>query len=398
MVGIAQPDNFSIFIRKIGYSVGLENTLERFSDFCHQYISVPQIKQKDWLELVHNKWNLKTNNIADVFSSLGIVEVTQQGVFAGPIGEAGAICLKVLTGADEQRRAMKHLLALAILLSDGDIFLNCLAAQFRTENVRDSLRKMVIGKRQQLFEVFRTQAEKEAIAAAITIERQKTNKGGASKGGLNALRTGGLNSGLGKLGLPQPKDVFQMDPPSSDYLRHVLPARREWARTLGLVGESKDGGVTELGWQWLQVFGDAGFALPSGEYSLRPTRFELEKARLGSMPLLAEYAPSTWSYVRNVAMALGATECAAEISSEEPKILAETTKSMFELYREFAQDRRMVRNELPLQVALSTYMALCCSTGKRLVNYDSWLRSDASASFGIKTRTSRTIELGIIVT
>lgn len=396
MVGIAQPEDFSIFIRKIGYSVGLENTLDRFADFCCLYASVAQIKQGDWKKLVHDQWNLKTGNIADVFASLGIAEVTQQGVFAGPIGEAGAICLKMLNSDEQKRDALRHLLALAIVLSDGDIFLNCLAAQFNAQDVPTWLTRMVLGKRQRLYEIFRTQAEREAIATAITIERQKTNKGGGSKGGLNALAIGGLAGGLGKLGLPKPKDLFHMDPPSADYLRHVLPARREWARALGLLSQGKEG-VTELGWRWLGVFGDAGFAGPSGEYSLRPTNFELEKARLATIPELMASSPTTWSYVCNVFTGLGGQYRPGSCGAQA-RALADITRNMFEAYKEFSQDRRMVRNELPVQVAFAAFMAICCSNKVEMVDYDSWLRSEQPADFGIKTRTSRTIELGITVT
>lgn len=392
MVGIAQPENFNLFIRKIGYSVGLENTLDRFSDFCHLYATATQIKQKDWKELVHDQWKLKTTNIGDVFSSLGIVQVSQQGVFAGSFGEAGGICLNLIDDPKKQQDALRHLLALAIVLADGDIFLNCLGAEFKTDQVPGWLTRMVLGKRQQLFDIFHSQAEREAIAGAITIERQKTNKGGGSKGGLGAIQLGGLSSGRGKLGLPQPIDVYKMDAPSADYLRHVLPARKEWARTLGLA--ERDGTVTDVGWGWLKAFGNGGFALASGEYSLRPTKFEIERARLSSIPQLVEFSPSTWDYVRIVCGGLGG-RFVSGVEANRGYLLGDITKRMFETYREFSQDRRMVRNELPLLVALAAYMAICCATNEEMTDYDSWLRGDEPAAFSIKTRTSRTIELGI---
>src|SRR5450830_1702606 len=87
MVGIAQPENFSIFLRKIGYSVGLENTLSRFSDFCHLYAKTPQLKNSDWKALVRKKWDLKTENIGDVFSSLKIANITHRGFLLGHLAK-----------------------------------------------------------------------------------------------------------------------------------------------------------------------------------------------------------------------------------------------------------------------------------------------------------------------
>lgn len=395
MVGIAQPENFSTFLRKVGYSVGLENTLKRFSEFCEAYASTPQYKISDWTYLVHEQWGLKTNNIADVFSSLGIVEVNGQGVFAGPFGESGAICARLLDDEEERIVAYRHLLALSIVLADGDVFINCLAAGFDSDKAIASLVGMVLGKRQELFEVFKSQAEREAISGAITIERQRSNKGGASKGSrLAGGLSSGLAGGLSHLGLPKPKDVYYIDPPSRDYLRHVIPSRREWARSLGLL--TTDGEISPQGWRWLECTAKQGFLFASGEYSLRPTKFELEKNRLSAVSELYERSPTTWDYVSLVSCGLAAEESHLPIFVDDEKIAALTFK-FFEAFRDFSQDRRMIRNELPLMVALSAYMAISRAKGDGLINYDSWLRSDVPQKFGIKTRSSRIIELGLII-
>lgn len=394
MVGIAQPENFSFFLRKIGYSVGLENTLSRFSDFCVEYSRRPQFKIADWSNLIHHQWNLKTSNISDVFSSLGIAQVTNQGIFAGPFGEAGAICIRELSSRSQRDEALRHLLALSILLADGDIFLNCLAAEFQPDEISRRLTAMILAKRQGLFLSFKSQGEREAIAAAVNIERQRTNRGGASKvSRLSTATSAGLSGGLGHLGLPKPKDVYAMDIPSKDYLRHVVPSRREWARSLGLCG--KDGKVTSQGWHWLQCIGNAGFVYDSGEYSLRPTKFELERSRLASIKELMNQAPRTWDYISLVSSGLTGSDLREKNPLNDREIAA-TTRCYFELFRDFAQDRRVLRNELPLFVALSAYMAISRAKGESLIDYESWLKSDLPHNFGIKVRSSRTIELGLI--
>lgn len=395
MVGIARPEDFTIFIRKIGYSVGLENTLVRFSDFCHLYAEAPQLKPSDWKRLVREKWSLKSEHVADVFHALRFVQVTAQGVHAGPIGEAGAICVKMARSDAERSAALAYLFGLAVLLADGDVFFNCLATEFASEALSKSLVGMVLGKREELFRVFKSQGEREAIAAAITIERQRGNKGGAAhKQGLQDRVGGGLSSGLKGLGLPKAKEVHTMDAPSADYLRHVIPARREWARSLNLC--DKDGKVTERGWAWLKLLGDEGYVFESGEFSLRPTRFELEANRLSAVTELYARSPSTWDYVRLVAKALRGTGCRS-VSSLESETLAAWTKGCFTHYRELSQDRRMVRNELPLLVASAAYVALASSSGEAYLDYDGWIRGEEALAEGLKVRSSRTIELGILL-
>lgn len=393
MVGIARPENFSAFIRKVGYSVGLEKSLERFSDFCRAYAATPQLKHSDWLSLVEDKWDLKTTHIADVFSSLKMVQVNSQGVFAGPIGEAGGLVVRLLSDPLQQERALQCLFGLSVMLSDGDVFFNCLSAAFDPKETPKKLIGMVICKRQELFRVFKSQQEREAIATAITIERQKTNKGGASKGGVESRVQGGLSGAFKGLGLPAPVDVNSMEPPSADYLRHVLPARKEWARSLSLC--EKDGAIRDEGWQFLKALGEAGLVFSSGEFNMRPTKFELEANRFGAITELTNVAPSTWDYVKLTVAGLRPT-CMYG-NGVDSAGFADFTKRLFGEFRELSQDRRMVRNEVPLFVALAVYAAIASATSSHYFDYDDWLRGEEPIEYGIKTRTSRTIELGILI-
>ncbi|WP_152546368.1 hypothetical protein [Janthinobacterium lividum] len=395
MVGIVQPDSFRHFLRKVGYSVGLENTLSRFTDFCELYSSTPQLKNSDWQTLVHEKWGLKTKNIADVFASLGIAQITTQGVFAGPFGEAGAICIRLLEKREEVELALRHLFGLSVLLADGDIFFNCLASEFKPDRIATRLKGMVLGKRQELFDIFKGQADREAIASAITIERQRSNKGGAVKGSRLTMAASKGLAGISKnLGLPTAKDVNRMDPPSDDYFRHIVPSRREWAKSLGFC--DGDGRISPAGWRILHCLGKGGFVFPGGEYSLRPTKFELECNRLSAIPELTESAPRTWDYVFLVANGLSVEDL--KLSTEiDGKALELQTVAFFKIFRELSQDRRLVRKELPLFVALSSYMAISRARGEDLVDYDAWLRDYVPSGPGIKVRSSRTIEIGILI-
>jgi hypothetical protein len=392
MVGTARPEQYSIFLRKIGYTVGLERTLERFGDFAELYASVPQLTLGDWNRLVAEKWKLKTDNIADVFASLRIVEVQNGGVFPGAIGEAAAVALRLMPSTSERNRALQYLLALGITLSDGDIFLNFLSAGFKAADCEKNLVSALLAKRVELFRIFAGQAEQEAIASAIGIERQRSNRGGASKNRL-AAHTTNVKEATKKLGLPTRKDVHFVEPISQDYFRHVIPARREWARSLGLVdGESV---VTQLGQGWLTTFSDSGFCLPGGEYSLRPTCFELEQAGFQAVRELMDSCPSTWRYAVTVWYALGG-DAIRPWADGDGAILAQWVRDLFSNYRELSQERRMIRNEVPILVAYAAYFAVVRAAGAAALDIGSWLGNDDPLSRGIKVRSSRVIETGLI--
>lgn len=72
MVATVHSDPYAIFMRRIGYSVGLEHTLQRIADLETMYLEKRDVTTASWKELVHTKhyWNLKTDNIANVFYSL----------------------------------------------------------------------------------------------------------------------------------------------------------------------------------------------------------------------------------------------------------------------------------------------------------------------------------------
>src|SRR5256885_724744 len=129
MVGTAQLANFAVFIKKVGYSVGLEALLSRSMDFAETYASVASLRESEWVELVHGKWKLKSAHVGDVFGALGIASIKRREVIPGPIGESLGIVRK-LSSDQEFTEACRFLVALAIVNADADIFLNALKSSF----------------------------------------------------------------------------------------------------------------------------------------------------------------------------------------------------------------------------------------------------------------------------
>ncbi|MCE2494133.1 MAG: hypothetical protein J4F40_16285, partial [Alphaproteobacteria bacterium] len=68
-------DPYGIFLRRIGYSVGLEDTATRVEELEALNLSKRDVTIGMWDRLVHSPdcWGLKTRHIADVFRSLGLV-------------------------------------------------------------------------------------------------------------------------------------------------------------------------------------------------------------------------------------------------------------------------------------------------------------------------------------
>ncbi len=85
MVDRVPSKEFSVFIRKIGYSVGLEHTLERLNDFARLYGCQDTLSYADISRLLHSPkpdgWGLDRNNehILDVLRSLALQERADHG-------------------------------------------------------------------------------------------------------------------------------------------------------------------------------------------------------------------------------------------------------------------------------------------------------------------------------
>ena len=134
MADKAQFNQFSIFINKIGYSVGLEFTLERLRDFASLYANSNSLSYADVSRLVQSDkpdgWGLDNYHVLDVLQSLGVVSVRRGQVAVQEVGEALGILKKFhMQGALKQTIfdvGLNFIFAHALVRADGDIFLNAL--------------------------------------------------------------------------------------------------------------------------------------------------------------------------------------------------------------------------------------------------------------------------------
>lgn len=392
MVGTAQAADFAIFMRKVGYSVGLESLVARAGDFGRAYAGRESFRYADWIRLVHENWKLKSDNIGDVFASLRIVRIVNRDPIPGPIGEALGIMARRFDG-EEYERAVRFLVLLTIIAQDGDIFLNALANNFRRKEFKESLLQVIRSKRDALFSVFGGYQEKEAVFRAVTIDRQRTNRGSSGGKSLDLLAKGRpLTDRTAGLGLPQKIDLTRVDEPSDDYLDKILVTRRGWAEALGLYHEA----LTDRGIQLLLWLRKSNFGYGAGPFLVWPTSFEIAKARFDLRPISVIPIRSTLDFMRIVAEGLCGRPATTSSRSPLGVSLVSYVAAVYDDFRSLSQNRSMIRNELPLEVLGATWYAEVETNGA-FVALESSLLEAASLEGGLVIRSSQTIELAITV-
>jgi hypothetical protein len=389
MVGTAQADNFAVFVRKVGYSVGLEFLLTRARDFGEAYANTPSFRDSDWTELVDKKWNI-TNNIADVFGALDLARVQNREVYPGLIGEALGILAK-LHGVIP-KEALELLIASAIVKFDGDIFLNGLRHEFNEQEVGKALVRMIEAKREALFEIFSVPRDREAIARTVSIERQRSNKGSASGGGLAGLtRSQPLGAKALGLGLPQAVDVYKVDTPSPDYLRKVSVSRRGWAESLGLFAKGR---ITPKGDRFLVGLANSGFAKADGTFLVWPTLFELESNQFRVESFQHFRLLSSWEFQLALFRSLGGK---VPFARWEKLNVSQRIGTIYEAYRSLSQHRSMIRNEVSSNIVSSVLLAEALANGNSAPDIGAAWQGKKSLIPSISIRSSKSIEYAITV-
>lgn len=355
MVATIHRDPFHLLIRKIGYSVGLENTLARIRDVVLLYAKELSVSSGALTSLIHDKesgWGLATDNILDFFSELDLVRSEANAIFVLPTLDALAVLSLELEPSDFEE-ALKAITLFSILSADGDIFLNCLDVGFERDRVRDRLVEMIHEKRRFAKEAFGSGRASVKVDRFITIETQRSNRGGASAGqGVAALqRREPLRSERGPLAAETATEISVSD----DYLRKVPGRRRDWARSLGLV-EATDT-LAGAGERLLELFSNLG-QRASTAYTFWPYADELPQLKLQPENL-------PWRTPERQAVTYGLKEVMlGRPFGERPASTTETVewlKHIFTRYRTLNPSRSIVRVELPVRVARLVALGFACA-------------------------------------
>jgi hypothetical protein len=344
MIG-ADSEQFQVFMRKIGYSVGLEQTLVRLSDLCDAYIQEHTVTPQIWQRLVKETWNLKNDGIGDFFGSLNLIKRTKTRVDILP----GLDLCALARQADPSNTALAGALLLLLMEADGEIFLNALAGSFEEDALVRRLTHVVHYKREVLFKIYRAPEIQSQLARIVGIDRQASNIGGAgkAKGLSGAKRTEKLESRTESLKGPS-LPIIEISP---DYLRKVVPRRRDWAASIGL-WDVDAGRITRNGERLLRVLDESGMTLKSGELVLWPLSHEVSRLRINPTLFdtrIADY----WDLVRSALVAIGAEEVISYDESDR-ELFIRVVGAQLQAYRDLNRPKAMLRRELPLTIAYYT--------------------------------------------
>jgi hypothetical protein len=393
MAATALFDPFSIFFRKIGYSVGLESTLTRIADLESQYLADRDLTATSWKKLRLATWQLSTDNIADVFESLGYIAKSNGDVLVCDNLDATALAhvLSSDLGCDGLV-GRQFILLLAILLNDGEIFLNQLSAGFSEEKIKQRLVAVINHKREILFGCFPSVAQRARICRAVTIERQLTNRGskGGDSGRHGLLRTTPLagnrrttpldNAPRPEIAVNSPDELF-----SEDYFRKVPPRRKDWAKSLGLW--DTENGLTSSGERLLTVLQEKGYAISPGTFVLWPLDHELMRA--GFPAGLVSGSRTMWQFVTDALSAYqGLTVKPA--GARDAAAMVRFLQRAMEVYRGLHVRKCMLRRELPLTVAYPVAAAVAASQNCAILDYEELIQREQKAkSPRVELRRSR---------
>jgi hypothetical protein len=388
MVATVLRDPFASLIRKIGYSVGLENTRERLGDLVELYVADRQITTSSWLELVTEKWNIKPKNIADVFASLNVLSV-HQGAVDVLFGLDGLGVTRLLLGEAAFPEAADAIFCLLLIAADADVFLNCLAVDFEPERVREILLKMIASKRELAHEAIRLSGLREKVDRVINIEAQRTNRGSSSSGkGVNLLtRTQPLTDTPG----PLARQTDAEPTISDDYLRKVPPKRRDWARSIGLFGRAEK---KSRGDRLLHELNAKGVRNGDGSYGFWP--FEPELMALHLTPSTAPWPTVTFEELCQIVERVFAPSAEhSPVASDD--IQFEMFSAAFTEYKSLNVPKAALRGELPLRVAWLFQLGWNVTQPTRLSLARLLDEDQMSLRHRVETRSSRSHEGALIV-
>lgn len=371
MAATAHSDPYSIFLRKIGYAVGLEYTAERVEGVATKYLHDRDLTVANWHELVtgsrgEGNWGRHKSaeqDIANFFYSLRLLQRTSGDALVLENLDAIAICSELLREEHKQRAARDFILLWAILVNDGEIFVNLLLSGFEEQQVKDKLGAMIHKKREVLAAHLKGKASVKRINQAITIERQEKNKGSAGCGqSVTSLkRTAPLQFERFSSRASEEGDGIEF---SDDYFRKVPPRRREWAISLGLWSEA--GGTTQRGRDFINSLRQGGYIDSQELFIFWPMDYEL--VRSGFRPdLLGVGVKNMWSCLVDFAAAYAGV-CPKPHAAGDADRAVGLIKGMLDVFRSLHVRKAMLRRELPITVAYPAAMALACAQAEPVLD------------------------------
>jgi len=355
MAAIVPDDPYQCLMRKIGYSVGLENLLERVRALTDLYVAQRRLSYAAFQQLVETSYARPgaTQDFADFYGQLHLLQVAWKTAYPLYTLDALSILRRFLAN-DEALfgSASKVVLLHAVLEADGDIFLNALAAEFDPMKFKALAEDMIIKKWQSMKEVGQSRAFLRRVHEIINIKSQPSNRGNRRRESLEGESKFGKRTEPLELSQKRTKPLAdELDNTiviSDDVLKKIPRTRKAWAKDFGLFGESS---ITEKGKNLLSVLdNELSLKQDSGCYICWPYSSDLAKIRIKPEKIGAtRYAP--WDLLLATAKGMENVEVKTfEDKGDYSEIIA-LLKDFYRLYQKANVERGSIRLQLPLYIA-----------------------------------------------
>lgn len=368
MAVIIQADAFQGLIRKVGYSVGLEDLVGRVTALTRLYAAERRITYAAWEALVVDQFGRKeaarkgqksaTEHIADFFSALNLIKLRNKEITPLQGIESCSILYRYL-GEQGFGAALRVILTTYLIESDGDIFLNCMAASFDPDASKQLLESMIENKRALLTKVIRQPALQRRILDVVDIKSQHGQRGDATTPADSspfARRSVPLTS----LTRRESLGVAATGPIniSSDYMRKVLPTRKGWARALDLI---TDQSLNELGSALLESLSRLGYRTGLGPFLVWPFASDLQKLRIAPEDLKCSPLRE-WDLLLAISKGLGSSVSPFTDEDNHDEVL-KLLREIFRLYKEGNAVTGVLRHQIPIFIAQPCVVAINVALG-----------------------------------
>ena len=355
MAAIVPDDPYQCLMRKIGYSVGLENLQKRVRALTDLYVAQRRLSYAAFQQLVETNYGRPgaTQDFADFYVQLHLLQVAWKTAYPLYTLDTLSILRRYLANDEAAfSSAARVVLLHSIIEADGDIFLNALAAEFDPMKFKALAEDMISKKRQPMEELGQSEAFLRRVYEIINIESQPSNRGNRRKESVEGESRFGKRTEPLEMSQKRTRSLAdELDSSiviSDDVLKKIPRTRKAWARDFGLFGESS---ITEKGKNLLSVLdNELGLKQDSGCYICWPYSSDLAKIRIEPEKIGAtRYAP--WDLLVATAKGMENVEVKTfEDKGDYSEIIA-LLKDFYRLYQEANAERGSIRLQLPLYIA-----------------------------------------------
>ena len=354
MADIHQSNQYGKLIRRIGYSVGLEDIVERVNKLVELYVKESDINLALWKNLVKEEYGRKISDdfeaakwggsrktkkklgaedhFADFYSELNLIFHQNNQIFPLYGLEILSILRRFYSDNNKFQEVLKSIILLFILEADGDIFLNCLLGNFDKEKVKENLSNMFSIKKHVYLSSFISPFSHNKLSQLFKVQTSTAQES-----------------------IFSPKNPNQKNDNEipEDYLSKILPSRKGWATELDIFSNTLNAKGKKIidFLRQMNIVNNTQAIFYS--YSETHKSLFLDEKNLGIHPI------SRKSFIKNFFEAYLKNENSnnplKEVNHQE---IYNLLFRIMSLYKTGNKTKGILRHQLPLQVLYPTYYVI----------------------------------------